>query len=269
MSDTITPGSLRAHADYMERVHLDGISAAELLQEAARLEAEAARDDYVKQLAKVHRERMTELGLLTWDDMNEPAKAAHMAGIAAVLDRLAADGRLLPEGGTVLTAEQAENVRWLLGLLSDMSFTADRENESYKRLVALFPPPAVSVPDSEPEDPCGGTGTVECWNPGGLCTEKVCELCGPCRTCDPNAPILFANSGPDGTPENPWPTAADVPDGVRYWHGDGRPNPCLAYWVNQGGVRMHGDAALHEPIPSVIDDIDKFAPFVRVDGDKA
>ncbi|MBM4508881.1 DUF3310 domain-containing protein [Prescottella equi] len=81
-----------------------------------------------------------------------------------------------------------------------------------------------------------------------------------------SVPVL--DSGPDGTPEKLWPTWQDVPEGVRYWHGDGRPNPCLAYWVNQGGVRMHGDAALHEPIPSVIDDIDKFAPFVRVDGDK-
>ncbi|MBM4501388.1 hypothetical protein GS469_22340, partial [Rhodococcus hoagii] len=45
MTATITPASLRAHAEYMERVHLDGISAEELLQEAARLEAESARDE--------------------------------------------------------------------------------------------------------------------------------------------------------------------------------------------------------------------------------
>ncbi|ORM21810.1 hypothetical protein [Prescottella equi] len=67
-------------------------------QEAARLESESVRHKYVEQLAKVFRERMVEFGFLMWKDMNEPAKAAHLAGIAGVLDQLAADGRLLPEG---------------------------------------------------------------------------------------------------------------------------------------------------------------------------
>lgn len=41
----------------------------------------------------------------------------------------------------------------------------------------------------EDEDPCGGTGWVACWGPGGPCPPgvTVCETCGPCRTCDPEA----------------------------------------------------------------------------------
>lgn len=41
---------------------------------------------------------------------------------------------------------------------------------------------------TDDEDPCGGTGTVECWSPGGPCevpNEPGCETCGPCRTCQP------------------------------------------------------------------------------------
>lgn len=33
---------------------------------------------------------------------------------------------------------------------------------------------------------CSGSGTVECWHPGGLCTtpnEPGCETCGPCNAC--------------------------------------------------------------------------------------
>lgn len=40
------------------------------------------------------------------------------------------------------------------------------------------------------DDPCHGTGWVPCWNPGGPCSDRVCELCGPCRTCDPDAPTV-------------------------------------------------------------------------------
>ncbi|SFA60876.1 hypothetical protein SAMN05444374_11649 [Rhodococcoides kroppenstedtii] len=33
---------------------------------------------------------------------------------------------------------------------------------------------------------CAGSGTVECWNPGGPCAtpnELGCETCGPCNAC--------------------------------------------------------------------------------------
>jgi hypothetical protein len=36
------------------------------------------------------------------------------------------------------------------------------------------------------EDPCGGTGVVECWNPGGPCpvpNDPDCDTCGRCFTC--------------------------------------------------------------------------------------
>ncbi|ORL93424.1 hypothetical protein A5N78_04620 [Prescottella equi] len=261
MTDTITPEEYEiaakvadAEGDYELRDILRS--------RAAHRRAESACDEEAERYAKVYRraQRRVYPTLAKWGSLDAETQENYTRPMRAVLDRLAADGRLLPEGGTVLTEEQAEDVRWLFGLLSDMSFTADRENESYKRLVALFPPPAVSVPDSEPEDPCGGTGTVECWNPGGLCTEKVCELCGPCRTCDPNAPILFANSGPDGTPEKPWPNLHEVPASVRKvsdafgCHWERRPE--------SGWNRCVGAPQCDAGHP-------ESAPFVRVDGDEA
>ncbi|NKS52547.1 hypothetical protein GS500_04620 [Rhodococcus hoagii] len=187
-------------------------------KEADRLEAEAARDEEAERLAEVYR-----VAFKAASAGNAPNSWA-VAGIRAVLDQLAADGRLLPEGGTVLTEEQAEDVRWLLGLLSDMSFTADRENESYKRLVALFTPPAVSVPDS----------------------------------------------GPDGTPEKPWPTWQDVPEGVRYTD-QADPNAVDGWWVNRGGQRFSVNRRDGHEFASALSDskMQRLAPFVRVDGDKA
>lgn len=35
-------------------------------------------------------------------------------------------------------------------------------------------------------EPCSGTGTVECWNPGGPCehpNDPQCDTCGPCNLC--------------------------------------------------------------------------------------
>ncbi|WP_238780348.1 hypothetical protein [Prescottella equi] len=191
--------------------------------EADRLEAESARDEEAEKLAEAIWEGGPRSAAYPWERLSESSKGFYRIQARAALDFLAADGRLLPEGGTVLTAEQAEDVRWMLGLLSDMSFTADRENESYKRLVALFTPPAVSVPDS----------------------------------------------GPDGTPEKHWPTWQDVPDGVRY-QGSTRYGDKSPVFVNRDGQRItewrpgvefantHPDCA-----------VERWAPFVRVDGDRA
>ncbi|WP_175271494.1 hypothetical protein [Prescottella equi] len=261
MSDTITPASLRAHAAHFAgRWHL--VSEA-LIDEAARLEAESARDEEAERYAKVYRraQRREYPTLAKWGSLDADTQENYIRPMRAVLGRLAADGRLLPEGGTVLTAEQVAEARELLDAV-------DLDAEEFHLLRAAFTPPAEPVPDSEPEDPCGGTGTVECWNPGRLCTEKVCELCGPCRTCDPNAPILFANSGPDGTPENPWPTWQDAPEGAVYrgTHRDG--SPTESRWMNRGGECwvVDGLAATH---PESYRLVNSFAPFVRVDGDKA
>lgn len=35
-------------------------------------------------------------------------------------------------------------------------------------------------------EPCGGTGVVRCWSPGGPCPvpdEPGCDTCGPCVEC--------------------------------------------------------------------------------------
>ncbi|MBM4644251.1 DUF3310 domain-containing protein [Rhodococcus hoagii] len=118
---------------------------------------------------------------------------ARLGGEPADLDRLAADGRLLPEGGTDL-------------------LPCDRCNGSGSE-------PAVCVPDS----------------------------------------------GPDGTPEKPWPTWQDVPEGVKYRSSDG----CYCF-VNRNGSRFPAARASESTIRSSFSDVvmGTLAPFVRVDGDK-
>ncbi|WP_175278653.1 hypothetical protein [Prescottella equi] len=210
MMDTITPASLRAHADWMVGAGQDR-SGQLMRQEAARLEAESARDEETETLAKVYRAAFKAASyggsgaIGSWT----------AAGVRAVLDRLAADGRLLPEGGTVLTAEQVAEARELLDAV-------DLDAEEFHVLRAAFTPPAESV-----------TG-----------------------------------SGPDGTPENPWPTWQDVPEGVVYrgTHRDG--SRTESRWMNRGGECwvVDGLAATHPESYRLVNSV---APFVRVDGDKA
>lgn len=215
MSDTITPASLRAHADWFDTTFEPGsVEARSLRNCAARLEAESARDEYVETLADV---LAVAEGGAHLDQLQGWRQTGLRDGVRAVLDRLAADGRLLPEGGTVLTAEQMADMRDVLHGSPMMSGTAANRLRPQFAPSEHPTPPAVSVPDS----------------------------------------------GPDGTPEKPWPTWQDVPDGVEYvgvGAGGG-----LAY-VNNGGVRylLNGVSSC-----STDSDMAAIAPFVRVDGDKA
>ncbi|NKT91771.1 hypothetical protein GS854_01640 [Rhodococcus hoagii] len=260
MTDTITPASLRAHADWFASKW--PLVCEALNDEAARLEAESARDEEAEKYAKVAVEADAHD---RWGDLPPEDRADVIVQIRAVLDRLAADGRLLPEGGTGEAGRTADASR-MQAEFARASARMERLPNAHRPVVT---PPAVSVPDSGPEDPCGGTGTVECWNPGGLCTEKVCELCGPCRTCDPNAPILFANSGPDGTPEKPWPTWQDVPEGAEYRGSFRDGSPTESRWINRDGVCTIANPGRHYGQPETWRDFAGLAPFVRVDGDKA
>ncbi|MBM4686232.1 hypothetical protein GS532_21090 [Rhodococcus hoagii] len=220
MADTITPASLRAHADWLMDTHGDSERLAGQLRSAAnkleiRLEAESARDEYVEQLVEVL--AFAEDGAKL-DQLQGWRQTSLRDGIRAVLDRLAADGRLLPESGAVLTEEQVADLRWLMAQY--VGFNGDIDCPPYASLDALFTPPAVSVPDS----------------------------------------------GPDGTPEKPWPTWQDVPEGVKYRSSDGR-----YCFVNRNGSRFPAARASESTIRSSFSDVvmGTLAPFVRVDGDKA
>ncbi|UPH36715.1 DUF3310 domain-containing protein [Prescottella equi] len=83
-----------------------------------------------------------------------------------------------------------------------------------------------------------------------------------------SVPVL--DSGPDGTPEKPWPTAADVPEGVRYTD-QADPNAVDGWWVNRGGQRFSVNRRDGHEFASALSDskMQRLAPFVRVDGDKA
>lgn len=204
MTDTITPASLRAHAEHMERVHLDGISAKEMRQEAARLEAESARDEEAEKLAEVYRVAFKSAA----GDSYIADGSWAVAGVRAVLDQLAADGRLLPESGELTEAVKASLTDALDTVLSAAGVS-------------------LPVPDS----------------------------------------------GPDGTPEKPWPTAADVPDGT--WFRTAKLPDAKYRWLRCGkGSTDYADMA--DPKTTAlgfqvwdVSAVNDFAPFVRVDGDKA
>lgn len=209
MTDTITPASLRAHADHMERVHLDGISAEEMRQEAARLEAESARDEEVEKLARALHESRAKRE--PWDQLRPHQLENYRLAAHAALDFLAADGRLLPEGGTVLTKDpESVDNRQLADVLEVLHDQGNSWREIAEHTRQIFATtPAVSVPDD----------------------------------------------APDGTPEKPWPTAADVPENVLLKDCD------QLYCVKTQG-QMFAVSILRPAMPSR-------APFVRVDGDKA
>ncbi len=94
---------------------------------------------------------------------------ARLGGEPAVQDRLAADGRLLPEGGTVLTAEQVAEARELLDAV-------DLDAEEFHLLRAAFTPPAEPVPDSEPEDRAVAPALWSAGTQAG-CAPRRCANC--------------------------------------------------------------------------------------------
>ncbi|AEV51918.1 hypothetical protein [Prescottella equi] len=207
MTDTITPASLRAHADWIGNGPLP--AAEHLRREAARLEAESACEGYLLTLAQILYSSVAEYAELdaSWDELEGLHQGGYMAGAQAVLTKLAADGRLLPEGGTVLDAEQVAEARELLDAV-------DLDAEEFHLLRSAFTPPAVSVPDS----------------------------------------------GPDGTPEKPWPTWQDVPEGATVRAKNRR------IYTKRDGALCVGTSTMTSCMALSTEHL---APFVRVDGDKA
>ncbi|RDI32428.1 hypothetical protein DEU38_103161 [Rhodococcus sp. AG1013] len=199
-------------------------------QQAARLEAESARNDLADKLERIYRSVDSPLvrdGLLAVVAELQPF-AEWLIAEAVRRDRaqLAADGRLLPEGGAVLTAAEADDVRAFMRWAAGRNNGMEHPDEAAYRIRVKFglydswvpAPPAVSVPDI----------------------------------------------GPDGTPEKPWETWQDVPEGVRYW-GRNR----LYRWVNRDGRRMFLPLGGGEVSSSRNElEMQRLAPFVRVDGDQ-
>lgn len=99
MTDTITPASLRAHAGHFASKW--PLVCEALNDEAARLEAESARDEEAERWAKVYYDgpAVQKAATCKWEFLPAPSRQLIIAGFRAVLDQLAADGRLLPEGG--------------------------------------------------------------------------------------------------------------------------------------------------------------------------
>ncbi|NKS77977.1 hypothetical protein GS539_19330 [Rhodococcus hoagii] len=85
--------------------------------------------------------------------------------------------------------------------------------------------------------------------------------------------VSVPDSGPDGTPEKPWPRAADVPDGM--WFRSAKNRHWPPRWLRCGNSSTdYADMA--NPKPSALgyqvwheSAVNDHAPFVRVDGDEA
>ncbi len=231
MTDAITPASLRAHADHFAgRWHL--VSEA-LIDEAARLEAESARAELVGKLAQKVYEVAPQLG--AFQEVFDVARA--------VLDFLAADGRLLPEGATVLTADEGTLHRVYAAL----------GNAGLSHRVA--------------ED-----AVNEMQNLGILFRERTSSESPNGLDFDVPPAVAVPDSGPDGTPEKPWPTWQDVPEGVKYRSRDEHADVIGNWWWwNQKGIRYTENECGHPRASKTSEErmTNHYAPFVRVDGDKA
>ncbi|MBM4570336.1 DUF3310 domain-containing protein [Rhodococcus hoagii] len=153
---------------------------------AARLEAESARDEEAERLAE---DLAFAYCLGFGHDADEfkwnPGGRGHDAWLAVARQVLvlAADGRLLPEGGT--GEADVKPIGWWRAL--ELNFAAEHYG---------FPPlPRSSWIASD--------GSEWAWDE----RMQVWEL----RQYPPAEPV--PDSGPDGTPEKPWPTWQDVPEG--------------------------------------------------------
>ncbi|MBM4558234.1 hypothetical protein GS466_24930 [Rhodococcus hoagii] len=317
MTDTITPAptadEYRAAEKVLRAARFGGFrggyddEADWCKEEAARLEAESARDEYVETLADV---LAVAEGGAHLDQLQGWRQTGLRDGIRAVLDRLAADGRLLPEGGTVLTAEQSDDVRQYLrshdlavGMRLRTIFDPIEpsdcgcgKSEACDRVLCplIDTPPAVSVPLELPTEPGSRIrASVKRW--GSACewadtdpyvdtftlgerdiwhAENDCLVVGAWNreyiTVLEVLPAASApDSGPDGTPEKPWPTWQDVPEGVEY-RGTWKPGESPTF-VNRAGVRHTVSPTTRSEFANTHAEwmVKRLAPFVRVDGDKA
>lgn len=305
-------------------------------QEAARLEAESARDEEDRDFAR-HWWRMYVDGYCTirperrdrfcpWDEIEPSAiRVGHLTAARSLretaewliaeavhqeLTHLAADGRLLPEGGTVLEREyddhrDADGNRWtttpgaecpmrsgecvmcvpasaggafdtLADRIREQAATAARPSQAaelesladeVERLrrgaqtigdsLARWQDAAVAATNSRALIDADGDGE---WD---VVFERLAAL-GDGVT--PPA-VSVPDSGPDGTPEKPWPTWQDVPEGVRV--------RTLGGFVKADFAKRDG-RVVHYDRPSdtecCVGDFvasEMVAPFARVDGDKA
>ncbi|AVP67338.1 hypothetical protein [Prescottella equi] len=259
MNATITPELAHRVLDALEQsghIGPDGsLSALFIVRDAVKAwEAEAAREVEVLQLAK----RLVQEefgGYNQWHDLSTSEQERRIQYVKFILAFLAADGRLLPEGGTGAAQAWDEGFEEGFDFAGNQSLPGGIPNDP--PLNPYDTPPAVPVPDS---GRCTGAGD---------CDASPHEHGCFADTGDCDDPSDHPDSGPDGTPGKPWPTWQDVPDGVRY-QGSTRYGDKSPVFVNRDGQRItewrpgvefantHPDWA-----------VERWAPFVRVDGDKA
>lgn len=182
----------------------------------------AARNEEALRLAK----RLVEEefgGYNQWHDLSTSEQERRIQYVKFILDFLAADGRLLPEGGTEEAAQTCE----------------DMCEDSHGGLVCtrLAGHPGRHVAHNEKDQP------LHAW---------------------PATPPAVAapGSGPDGTPEKPWPSLHAVPTTVREVRstsGFRWERRTDTVWKGCDEHSYNGDCSAGHP---------EDGPFVRVDGGK-
>ncbi|MDH6282897.1 hypothetical protein [Prescottella agglutinans] len=301
---TVTPASLRAHADHMERRSPGSITAEQLLQEAARLEAESAHDEEAERYAKVQNAAECAVFPGAWipfDETGPNHRKTILAGVRAVLDQLAADGRLLPEGEERTVYDETTLLRVYDGLKdagvsgkTAVNAVTQMQNQGILFRQSPVTPPAVSVPLELPTEPGSRIrASVKRWGSAleWAATDPYVDtftLGGRCWEAENDSLVVgtwnreyitvlevlpavsVPDSGPDGTPEKPWETAAEVPAGVKYVSRDSHCYGGFA-WINEAGKQRWLELGTGSSWPTLtVTDLEwaDLAPFVRVDGDK-
>lgn len=236
MTDTITPASLRAHADWMEQKS-DGERPAFFLRAAAnQLEAESARDEkQVEELAKV---------------LSDFAIADEHSGQRDDMQL----ARLLVARGVRVEPTQRP---------ASVPDTGPRTWPSLDQV-----PHDVVVTGGPRSNPAAWSANLfgghETWRWQNNDSPVPAEYHQSVWT------EVLQDSGPDGTPEKPWPTWQEIPNGVKYVSRD---HNCVEYWwwVNRSIGRYtennRGELRLSETSQERM--VNHYAPFVRVDGDQA
>lgn len=168
-------------------------------------------------------------------DANEPAEATDNSELSVASDQR---GRLYPH-------------LWKVQLEGGARYYTDREDKARARVEwwrGRYPDREVTLtPPAEPA-PVHNHGSED--GPGLAFRERQVDgrLRGECM------------DQPDGTPEKPWPTWQDVPEGIVYRR---LAAPTGGSWINRGGIRYWSDTVRE----STADDraMDRLAPFVRVE----
>ncbi|MGW2095758.1 hypothetical protein [Promicromonospora sukumoe] len=281
-------------------------------EEAARLEAESARDEEAERLARVYWEQYTagdtERDRYRFDRLCDDTQRVVKAGIRAVLEKVQMDAEWLiaeavwetriaygewptepvesaREGEVEKLAEDlafaycigfghdADEFKWNTGGRGHDAWMAVARQVLVLAADGLLLPEGGTVLDEfeldgirELVDAATGFKDLEMYLASVKGMLDGIEDARRLRTTPPA--VSVPGSGPDGTPEKPWPTWDAVPNDTPFWSRDQRETNSW-WWIKRGGELRQADSCGETIHLGPTSFMNHFAPLVRVDGDQA